>query len=82
MIIGLFKQNGIPLINIVRREEQIKLLKEKYGAEHALNSEDTNFHKDLEELVNKLDANVAIECIAGEMPGVLLNFMPRNCVLI
>lgn len=43
MMIRLFKENRIPCINIVRRDEQVKMLKEEYGCEHVLNSESENF---------------------------------------
>jgi len=38
MLIRVFKKAGIPLINVVRREEQIELLKKEYGADYVLNS--------------------------------------------
>ena len=43
MIIKVMRQAGIPLINVVRREEQVKVLKEEYGADYVLNSADENF---------------------------------------
>ena len=39
MMIRLFKENNIPCINIVRRDEHIPHLKEKYGCEYVINSE-------------------------------------------
>jgi NADPH2:quinone reductase len=50
MLIRLFKENGIPLVNVVRREEQVQMLKEKHGAEYVLNSTDPDFESKLLEL--------------------------------
>jgi len=72
MMILLMKENKIPLINVVRREEQIELLKKEHGAEYVLNSTDPNFDKDLYDLAKKLKANVALECVAGETTGRVL----------
>jgi len=63
------RENNIPLINIVRREEQVQFLKKEYQVEYVLNSSDPKFDDDLYELSKKLDANVAMECVAGEMCG-------------
>ena len=50
MIIKLFKANGITVVNVVRKQEQVDLLKNDHGAEYVLNSSDENFDKDLYEL--------------------------------
>jgi NADPH:quinone reductase len=62
-------ENGIPMINIVRRQEQIELLKKENGAKYVLNSTDPNFDKDLYDLSVKLNCIVAIECVAGDTTG-------------
>lgn len=82
MIIKLFKQNGIPLVNVVRREEQIELLKKDYGADYVLNSESPTFDKDLYELSKKLGCNVALECVAGEMTGKILQVLAVGGICI
>ena len=82
MLIKVFKQNGIPLINIVRREEQIELLKKDYGADYVMNSESETFDKDLYELSKKLKANVALECVAGEMTGKIMQVLAVGGICI
>lgn len=72
MVIKLFKEANIPLINVVRKQEQVDLLKNTYGAEYVLNSSEEDFDKELYELSVKLDAKVAYECIAGDMPARIL----------
>ena len=43
MLIKLCKDSKIPLINIVRRDEQVTFLKDKYGCEFVLNSTSPTF---------------------------------------
>jgi NADPH:quinone reductase-like Zn-dependent oxidoreductase len=82
MMIRLFKENKIPCINVVRREEQVKLLKEEYGCEHVLNSKDEKFEETLFNLSEKMGANVALECVAGDMTGIVTRCLVRNGVTI
>ena len=57
------------MINIVRREEQVKLLKEELGAEFVLNSSSENFMTEFESLAEKMNATVLIECVGGSATG-------------
>lgn len=68
MINRVCRDEGIPLINIVRRPEQVQILKD-LGAEHILNSSDEGFLDTLQELTKKLRATVCFEAIAGSMTG-------------
>lgn len=58
------------------------MLKKEYNADHVLNSNDENFDKDLYELSTKLGCNVALECVAGDLPGRILQCLSRGGVLI
>ena len=81
-MIKLFKENGIPLVNVVRREEQVQMLKTEYGADYVLNSESPTFDKDLYELSKKLKCNVALECVAGELTGKIMQVLAAGGVCI
>ncbi len=72
----LAKERGIPLINIVRKQEQFSLLS-KHN-EYVLNSSSEDFEKELNELTRKLDANLIIDAVAGEESTVLLDSLPEN----
>ena len=82
MIIKVFRQAGIPLINVVRRAEQVKMLQEEHGAEYVLNSTDENFDDELYKLSQKLDCNVALEAVAGDMTGRVLQVLAVGGILI
>jgi NADPH:quinone reductase len=82
MIIRVFKEAGIKLINVVRREEQVEMLKNEYGADIVLNSTSEDFDAELYKLAQESNATVALDAVAGEMPGRLLNAMPVDSILI
>lgn len=64
MLNRLFNEENIPIINVVRREEQMELLK-KEGAKYILNSETPNFEEDLKRLATELHADYCFEAIGG-----------------
>jgi len=72
MIIKLFKQHGIKVINIVRKDEHVEMLQKEYGAEYVMNSTKENFDEELYALSTKLGANVGLDAVAGDMPGRML----------
>ena len=82
MLIKICKQNKTPLINIVRRDEQITLLKEQYGAEIVLNSNAPNFKEDFTKLCKEMKATALIECVAGETTGQLMECLPSRSTVI
>lgn len=60
--------DGIPLVNIVRSDEQVELLK-TIGAEHVLNSRDENFREQLSAAIETTGATVAFDAIGGGTIG-------------
>lgn len=81
MLLPLSKEQGIPLINIVKREDQADLLA-KRGAEYILLSESPTFRDDLRELSVRLNATAAFDAIAGSMTGTLLDCMPSHSTVL
>jgi NADPH:quinone reductase-like Zn-dependent oxidoreductase len=77
MVNRLGRSAGIQVINIVRREAQVDLLKAQ-GATVALNSSDADFDKQLHDACHQYDAHLAFDAVAGEMTGQLLNALPEN----
>jgi NADPH:quinone reductase-like Zn-dependent oxidoreductase len=77
MVGRLGQKFGLPVINVVRRAEQVALLR-AMGAEHVLNSSDSGFDEALRSLCNKLGASISFEAVAGEMSGRVLRAQPRG----
>lgn len=77
MIVRLGQRFKLPVINIVRRAEQVELLR-ALGAEYVLNSNLPAFDADLRSVATTLGATLAFEAIAGEMTGRVLTAMPND----
>lgn len=77
MMVKLAQRYELPLINIVRREQQVTMLKE-LGAEHVLNSSDDDFMGRLRHTSHDLGATLALDAVAGEMTSQLLEAMPNR----
>ena len=77
MVIKLGQKQGIPVISVVRREEQIEILKSE-GAEYIVNSSDADFEIKLKEHANKLNATVIFDAVGGEMVQLLLDAAPKG----
>lgn len=60
--------DGVPLVNIVRSEDQVALLKAE-GAVHVVNSSDADFSDQLAVAVNATGATLAFDAIGGGKLG-------------
>jgi NADPH:quinone reductase-like Zn-dependent oxidoreductase len=63
---------GVPLINIVRRQEQVEILR-ALGAEYVLDSSQEGFVEQLTQLSTQLNATIGFDAIGGEATGVMFN---------
>ena len=81
MLIRLTNRYEIPLINIVRREEQVTELK-SMGATHVLNSEEGSFESTLKQHAHELGANLILDAVSGSQTSLLLRAAPRGSTLI
>lgn len=64
MLVKLCASEGIPLVNIVRSDEQAALLK-ALGAEHVLNSRSDSFVPELIEAIAATEAYLAFDAVGG-----------------
>lgn len=79
MMITMAADMNYPLINIVRRDAQVDLLR-TLGAQHILNSSAERFVEQLQSLCKELSATAAFEAIAGDMTGTVINAMPPGAM--
>lgn len=77
----LAKRDGIKVINIVRKQEHVELLKSE-GETEVLNSADKNFEESLHLKAKELEADICFDAVGGEQSGQILNAMPANSELI
>jgi NADPH:quinone reductase len=80
MLVAMAREGRYPLLNVVRREDQVELL-QSLGAEHVLNSSEEDFTERLRDACERLRATIAFEAVAGEMTGTLLHCMPPGSMV-
>ena len=68
MLVKLCLEDGVGLVNIVRKQEQVDLL-EKIGAAHVCNSSSPTFREDLVEALVATGATLAFDAIGGGRLG-------------
>ena len=64
MLVRVCRADGVPLVNVVRREEQADLLRD-LGAEHVVVSSSDSFTSDLTEAVTATGATLAFDAVGG-----------------
>ena len=78
MLVKVCKDDGIPLVNIVRKQEQAEILK-NIGAEYVCNTSDPDFSKTLVKAVTETGATLGFDATGGgnngELPGQILAAM-------
>ena len=68
-------KDGVPLVNIVRSEEQERILRD-IGAKYVVNSTSPNFMNDLVRALKETDATLAFDAIGGgKLAGQILTAM-------
>ena len=81
MVIRLGRRFSIPVINVVRRAEQARLLQEM-GAEHVLDSSASEFDTELREKCRRLGASIGFDAVAGALSDRILRAQPNGSRLI
>jgi NADPH2:quinone reductase len=81
MLIRMCQRTGIPLINIVRKEEQVLSLK-ALGATHVLNSTSSSFESDLKQLSKQEGATLFLDAVTGSHTSLLLKAAPPGAKLV
>lgn len=81
MIARLLRRNNIPLVNIVRSDEHVRLLKAA-GDRYVLNSSDSHFRDILADLLMELGATLLLDAVGGDMPGILLDSSPAGSRIV
>ncbi|NHF59695.1 zinc-binding dehydrogenase [Flavobacteriaceae bacterium TP-CH-4] len=77
MVNRLGRKEGIQIVNVVRRDAQVDLLKAQ-GANTVLNSNETGFEQELHDACHQMNTRIAFDAVAGQMTGQLLKAMPQN----
>jgi NADPH:quinone reductase-like Zn-dependent oxidoreductase len=81
MILRLGQARRIPILHIVRREEQVQLLR-SLGGKYVLNNRDPNFLDRLRALSSQLRATLILDPVAGEQTQQLLSAAPAGSMVL
>jgi NADPH:quinone reductase-like Zn-dependent oxidoreductase len=81
MMTRLCRKRGIPLVHIVRREEQAEILR-SMGERHVLDSSAPAFGDRLRDVTGNLRATIAFDAVAGAMTGLLLEALPEQSTVV
>src|SRR4051812_7214242 len=77
MLVKICADDGVPLVNIVRKPEQVELLK-GIGAEHVVDSSQPDFAGQLAEAIRATGATLAFDAVGGgTLAGHILSAMER-----
>ena len=77
MLVKICAADGVPLVNIVRKPEQVELLK-GIGAEHVVDSSQPDFAEQLTEAIRTTGATLGFDAIGGgSVASDILNAMER-----
>ena len=77
MLVKICADDGVPLVNIVRKPEQVELLK-GIGAEHVIDSSRPDFKEQLTEAIRATGATLAFDAVGGgTLAGHILSAMER-----
>ncbi len=78
MLVKICLSENVPLVNIVRKEEQVDLLK-GIGAVHVVNSSSETYKQDLARAIEETGATLAFDAIGGgELASDILTAMESN----
>ncbi len=81
MVNRLGRNEGIQIVNVVRRDGQVDLLKAQ-GSNIVLNSNEAGFEQQLHDICHQTNTRIAFDAVAGPLTNQLLKAMPPNSKVI
>lgn len=81
MILRLGRRYNVPIVHVVRKSEQVALVKSR-GGEVVLNSSDKDFVEQLSKAVNRLKATLLLDAIGGTMTQQLADAALLNSTIL
>jgi NADPH:quinone reductase-like Zn-dependent oxidoreductase len=77
MMVRLGRKHKLPMVNVVRRPEQVSLLRD-LGAEHVIDTSRPDADAQMKELFRSLGVTLSYDAVSGDLPDRLLTAMPRG----
>ena len=80
MLIKWGKKFNVPIISLVRKQEQVDTL-HALGAEHVFNTSEEGWKKNAKALAETLGASVGFECVGGTSAGDLVDIINQGGIV-
>jgi NADPH:quinone reductase len=80
MINKIAKKQEIKVINIVRRDESVEILK-THGSEIVFNQNSPTFFQDFSKASKEIKPSLYITCLGGGFPSRIIDLMPNDSVM-
>jgi NADPH:quinone reductase len=81
MILRLGRSRSVPVINVVRRQEQLGELL-SLGATHVLLDSEEGFPERLRDLARQLNATLVLDAVGGRRTGALVDAAPPGSTIV
>ena len=81
MLLRMGKRRNIPIIHVVRRPEQVDLIRSR-GGEYILNSSEPDFPRQLRSLAQSLHATLWLDAIGGTLTKTLAEAAPSGSTIL
>jgi NADPH:quinone reductase-like Zn-dependent oxidoreductase len=81
MLLKLGARRNIRIIHVVRRREQVELVRGR-GGQFVLNSSDPDFVEQLRELASRVNATLLLDAIGDRMTGILVEAAPYGSTVL
>jgi NADPH:quinone reductase len=81
MLLRIGKRRNIPIIHIVRRQEQADLMRSR-GGEYILNSSEADFAEQLRTMGEELHATLWLDAIGGSLTQILAEAAPFGSTIL
>jgi NADPH:quinone reductase-like Zn-dependent oxidoreductase len=80
MLVRYAQRNGLEVVNVVRRREQVTAL-QAIGARHIVDTSEEKWQERLAEECKNTQCTIGFDAVAGDLTGHVLKAMPSKSVL-
>lgn len=81
MVSSLFRQNGIPLLNVVRNEEGFRKLRER-GEPFIVDGSGQDFDREFKDWCDRMRATLVLDAVGGEFVNRVLPILPAGSTIL
>ena len=76
LFIQVCQSEGVDIVNIVRKDNQVAMLKDNFNAKYVLDSSSESFKEELKKVIELVNPTVMFDYIGGTVPAEIFELMP------